>query len=61
MTDFIALYRGKTVSEVELVALSAEPRLVSRFFTELLGPLASERAAEDLKRATQVLEVVHDE
>ena len=61
MTDFVALYRGKTVSEAELVALSAEPRLVSRFFTELLGQSASERATEDLERATQVFEVVHDE
>jgi hypothetical protein len=49
------------VSEAELVALSAEPRLVSRFFTELLGQSASERAAENLERATQVFEVVHDE
>ena len=37
MSDFVALYRGRTVSEAELVAVSAEPRLVQRFFAELLG------------------------
>ena len=37
MSDFVALYRGHTVSEAELVAVSAEPRLVQRFFAELLG------------------------
>jgi hypothetical protein len=37
LSDFVALYRGRTVSEAELVAVSAEPRLVRRFFAELLG------------------------
>lgn len=37
MTDFVALYRGRTVSDATLVAVSAEPRLVRRFFAELLG------------------------
>jgi hypothetical protein len=36
LTDFVALYRGRTVSEAELVAVSAEPRLVGRFVAELL-------------------------
>lgn len=37
MADFVALYRGRTVSEAELVAVTAEPRLVCWFFSELLG------------------------
>ena len=36
MTNFVALYRGRTVSDATLVALSAEPRLVRRFLAELL-------------------------
>lgn len=37
MTDFIALYRGRSVSDAELVALSAEPRLVREFFVHLMS------------------------
>jgi hypothetical protein len=37
MTEFIALYRGRTVSDAELVALSAQPAVVRKFFDELLG------------------------
>jgi hypothetical protein len=37
MSDFVALYRGRTVSDAQLVAVSAEPGLVRRFFAELLG------------------------
>lgn len=61
LADFVALYRGRTVSEAELVAVSAEPRLVSQFFTALLGESGWEREAEGPKHATQGLEVVHDE
>jgi hypothetical protein len=37
LTNFVALYRGRTVSDAELVALSAEPQLVREFFMKLLG------------------------
>jgi hypothetical protein len=37
MSELVALYRGRTVSEAEPVAVSAEPRLVRRFVEELLG------------------------
>jgi hypothetical protein len=37
VSDFVALYRGRTVSDAQLVAVSAEPQLVRRFFKELLG------------------------
>jgi len=37
MTEFVALYRGRTVSEAELVALSAQPEIVRKFFDEMTG------------------------
>lgn len=46
MSQFVALYRGRTVSEAELVAVSAEPRLVRRFVEELLGKPQLERVAK---------------
>jgi hypothetical protein len=61
LTDFVALYRGRTVSEAELVAVSAEPRLVQRFFSELLGRPEAEQEAEDPEQPARVLEVVRDE
>ena len=61
MADFVALYRGRTVAEAELVAVSAETRLVRRFFTELLGEPEPEQIAEDSERAAPVLEVVRGE
>lgn len=36
-TDFIALYRGQTVSSARLVAVTAEPEIVDRFVRELAG------------------------
>ena len=38
-TDFIALYRGQTVAEARLVAVTAEPEIVSRFVRELSGEM----------------------
>jgi len=37
MMNFIALYRGPTVSEARLVAVSSEPDVVGRFVRELTG------------------------
>jgi hypothetical protein len=37
LSEFVALYRGHTVSDAQLVAVSADPRLVRKFFAELLG------------------------
>jgi hypothetical protein len=37
MAEFVALYRGQTVGDAKLVALSAESRIVGLFFSELLG------------------------
>ncbi len=36
-TNFIALYRGQTVAEAHLVAVTAEPEIVARFIRELTG------------------------
>jgi hypothetical protein len=60
LSDFVALYRGRTVSEAELVAVSAEPRLVGRFFAELLGENEkSETSGEKARTAT--LELLRSE
>ncbi len=52
-TNFVALYRGRTVSDAKLVAVSAEPHLVRQFIRELLS-----EAGEDEKQDEPVLEVV---
>ena len=42
-TDFLALYRGQTVSEARLVAVTADPVLVARF----IKGLSDEEVAEE--------------
>jgi hypothetical protein len=37
VTNFIALYRGPSVAEARLIAVSSEPEIVSRFLRELVG------------------------
>ena len=37
MTNFIALYRGPSVAEARLIAVSSEPEIVRRFLRELAG------------------------
>ena len=61
MSDFIALYRGRTVAEAELVAVSAEPRLVRQFLAELLGKVENPPSTEDLEHAPLALGVVREE
>ncbi len=36
MTNFIAIYRGDTVADAKLIAVSADPELVSRIAFSLL-------------------------
>jgi hypothetical protein len=36
MTTFVALYRGQTIAEARLIAVSADPDLVSEVSTHLL-------------------------
>jgi hypothetical protein len=61
LADFVALYRGRTVAEAELVAVTAESSLVQRFFAELLG--VSEHQPNDAcsGKPARVLEAVRDE
>ena len=58
MADFVALYRGRTVAEAELVAVSAAPSLVCRFFTELLGESEAKQMTEGCGDVKAVLTVV---
>ena len=60
LADFVALYRGRTVAEAELVAVTAESSLVRQLFAELLGEL--EHQPEDIcsERRARVLEAVRD-
>jgi hypothetical protein len=51
LTDFVALYRGRTVSEAELVAVSAEPQVVHRLIKELLG---ERQTREELEKETRM-------
>jgi hypothetical protein len=60
MSDFVALYRGRTVSDARLVAVSAEPRLVRRFFAELLEEGDASKG-RDKERSTSSLELVRGE
>ena len=61
MADFVALYRGRTVAEAELIAVSSQSSLVRKFCTELLGE--REREPEDTRgeQPASVLEDVRDE
>ena len=38
MAQFIGLYRGRTVSEAELVAVCSDERIVKKFVEELAKP-----------------------
>jgi hypothetical protein len=60
LSEFVALYRGRTVSGAELVAVSAEPRLVRKFFAELLDEHEKSEASEEEPR-TATLELVRGE
>ena len=59
MADFVALYRGRTVAEAELIAVSAEPRLVRRFFSALLGDLEAKEETENPEHTSPTREVLH--
>lgn len=38
MTNFIALYRGPSVAEARLIAVSSDPEIVDWFMNALTGP-----------------------
>jgi len=60
LTDFVALYRGRTVSDAMLVAVSAEPRLVRRFLAELLDEQETDEGS-GAETLTATLELVRGE
>ena len=37
MTNILALYRGRTVAEAQLVAVTTKPDVVERFIRDLVG------------------------
>jgi len=61
LTDFVALYRGRTVAEAELVAVSAESTLVRKLFAELIGESEHKPNDSCSEMPSQVLKVVRDE
>ena len=42
MTNFLALYRGRTLNDARLLALSADPEIVGDFATRLVGESINE-------------------
>lgn len=62
MPNFIALYRGRTISEAELIAVSAEPGIVQSFFEKLLGESSEGQERAGSKRDhLNTLELVSSE
>jgi hypothetical protein len=61
LADFVALYRGRTVAEAELVAVTAENSLVRKFFAELLGESENQPKDTCREKPARVLEVVRDD
>jgi hypothetical protein len=61
LADFVALYRGRTVAEAELVAVSAESCLVRKFCAELLGEREREPEGTRGEKPAKVLETIRDE
>ena len=57
-TDFIALYRGQTVAGARIVAVTADPEIVRRFFLELVGDSEPKDEAHKPYRFEPVLSVV---
>ncbi len=50
MSTFIALYRGDTVTAARMVAVSADPQLVSEFAARLLTePIEPDDAADPVR------------
>jgi len=63
-TAFIALYRGHTVSDARLVAVSSDHSIVERFFSELTGKdPESEKSRETYPRVTSPASILvkHEE
>lgn len=58
-TTFIGLYRGRSVGDARLVAVSSDRQIVGRFFAELLGePEEPESGGNESRPEHPALEVV---
>ena len=57
MTNILALYRGRTVAEAQLVAVTVEPSIVDRFITELAGE-GTQPEEQDRQVKLELLRVV---
>ena len=61
MTEFIALYRGRTVAEAELIAVTASSSLVRKFFAEMLGEYEQHIEDAGRERPARILEDLRDQ
>jgi hypothetical protein len=59
VAEFLALYRGRTVSDAELIAICADERVVRKFFEELADKPAEEGGRGDPRG--RVAELKHGE
>jgi len=50
LTNFIALYRGPSVAEARLVAVSSDPEIVDWFMSALAGPHETEERSTSTER-----------
>jgi hypothetical protein len=58
-TNFIALYRGRTVAESRLIAMTAEPEIVALFVREITGaPENTDKSEEQSVSTAKPFEVV---
>ena len=55
-TDFVALYRGQTVTDARLVAATTEPEVVGQFIRALVGD--KEQAASSKTRVKEPLQLL---
>jgi hypothetical protein len=61
LAKFLALYKGQTVSDAELLAIPAEPQIIRKFFRELLGEGLEPEKQDELIRRSQRPKRVWDE
>ncbi len=64
MTSFIALYRGRTLNDACLIALSSDPTIISDFTTRLISePLhENDPALRELSKGRRrALKIVQEE
>ncbi len=62
MTTFLAIYRGESVADAELLAVSSQPRLLRMFAEEILRDVPVNAGGEDgeSRAGAKPLRVVRD-